>query len=258
MTVSVGNLPLADVPIGYIEFNPDNPRADLGDLADLADSISRVGILQPVTVRPARGRYQLISGHRRVAAASVAGLSSVPAIVRDDLADPFVVALVENLHRLDLNPIDEAEAFDRLAGDGWSVQAIAEALSVSESQVYMKMRLLELPPTVRRQIRSGELAWTVAYRRHFTAKSTGGLRGRERPPTDKVTFRSESLFDFASDLRHRADVDELPERGALYREVAAHFEAAGDLLRRAAEIRRPMTCGGCGEPLATHPMKRCA
>src|SRR5690606_28171759 len=166
--------------------NPDNPRADLGDLSELADSIRAVGILQPVTVLPSANgdTCKLVSGHRRVAAARLAGLTEVPAVVRRlDDDDVLPVALIENLHPQDLTATDEAAAYARLRDEeGWSVQRIAEAVHRSDALVYQKLRLLDLPAEVQEKIRSGEVAWTDAYNSMLRSRQPSFKSRGEKPP----------------------------------------------------------------------------
>src|SRR5437879_949357 len=115
------------IPVDAISPSPLNPRSDLGDLGELAASIASLGIVQPLTVRPAEeGRYVLVAGERRWAAALAAGLKEVPAIVREmDDKEALEIALVENCQRRDLNPTDEAGAYHRLIKEhGYTQRAL--------------------------------------------------------------------------------------------------------------------------------------
>ena len=120
---------LQDLPIDAIAVNPNQPRKAFDDssLHDLAESLRRSGVLQPVVVRRVGDRFQLIVGERRWRAAKMAGLSHVPAVVRETTdAETLELALVENLLREDLNPMEEAEAYQRLLTDfAWTQEQLA-------------------------------------------------------------------------------------------------------------------------------------
>jgi len=130
--------------------NPKQPRTRFDDetIATLAASIREVGILQPLVVRRAGdGRYELIAGERRLRAAKAAGLASVPIVLRDsEDADLLREALIENIHREDLNPIEQAEAFKALLGElGLKQEELADRVGVSRSHIANTIRLLALP-----------------------------------------------------------------------------------------------------------------
>ena len=139
-----------------------NPRtiSERTRLAQLEDSIRRHGVLQPVLVTPdGDERYRLIAGHRRIAAATTAGLSEIPAIVRpvDDDTRGLDLALVENIARQDLNPVEEAVAFRRLVDAGLTRKGVAQALGVSQKLVTERLALLELPDALHPQIADGTI-----------------------------------------------------------------------------------------------------
>jgi ParB family chromosome partitioning protein len=142
--------------------NPHQPRVHFDEetLAELAASIAQVGVLQPVLVRPAGERYQLIAGERRWRAARRAGLTTVPAVVRtsDDVSD-VEHALVENLHRQDLTPLEEAAAYQQLLEDfELTHDDIARRVGKSRSAVTNTLRLLGLPPGVQHLLADGKLS----------------------------------------------------------------------------------------------------
>ena len=153
---------LRDIALARIRPNPHQPRTHFDEeaLASLVDSIRAVGVLQPVLVRDVgEGEYELIAGERRCRAARRAGLLSIPALVQvaDDAAS-LEEALVENLHREDLNPLDEAAAYARLADAfGLSHEAIALRLGRSRPAVTNAIRLLQLPAPLQASVASGEL-----------------------------------------------------------------------------------------------------
>ena len=144
--------------------NPRQPRTvfDESSLAELVGSIKEVGILQPVVVRPnpAGAGYELIMGERRLRAAKAAGLDAIPAIIRNtDDTDMLRDALVENLHRTELNPLEEAAAYQQLLDDfGITHEQLAERLSRSRPQITNTLRLLRLPPLVQRRVAAGVLS----------------------------------------------------------------------------------------------------
>ncbi len=144
---------LMEVPVNAVAPNPKQPRTRFDDetIATLAASIREVGILQPLVVRRAGdGRYELIAGERRLRAAKAAGLASVPIVLRDsEDADLLREALIENIHREDLNPIEQAEAFKALLGElGLKQEELADRVGVSRSHIANTIRLLALPLAV--------------------------------------------------------------------------------------------------------------
>ena len=154
-----------ELPVAQLEPNSRQPRGrfDGEELAELASSIARIGVLQPlvVTGSPDRGgRYRIVAGERRWRAAQKAGLETVPVVFRDvnDERELLELALVENLQRSDLNPLEEADAFRSLSGEfGLSQQEIARRVGRSRAAVANALRLLRLPAAVQEQLRSGAL-----------------------------------------------------------------------------------------------------
>jgi len=154
---------LRDLPLDLIRPNPDQPRTrfDPASISSLAASIADAGIVQPLIVRPlADGRYELIAGERRWRAAREAGVQTVPAIVRDEAeADRLQTALIENVAREDLNPIDEARACAALVEDlGLSKEELARRLGRSRSAISNLIRLLDLPDEVLELLAAGDLS----------------------------------------------------------------------------------------------------
>ena len=152
----------AMIATAEIEPHPDQPRRQFDEAAldELAASIAQRGVIQPVIVRPlAAGRYQLVAGERRWRAAQRARLHEIPALVRQlGDGDVAALALIENLQREDLNPIEEAAAYQRLtANDGLSQADIAKMVDKSRSHVANLMRLLVLPAEVQAMLQDGRL-----------------------------------------------------------------------------------------------------
>lgn len=152
---------LSDLLVADIEPNPHQPRSqfDEDSLAALAASIRELGVLQPVLVRPVDGRYELVAGERRWRAARRAGLERIPAVVRAiDDSTSLEQAVVENLHRQDLNPLEEAGAYQQLVEDfGLTQEEVARRVGRSRSAVANILRLFQLPPSVQRMVRDGQL-----------------------------------------------------------------------------------------------------
>ena len=149
--------------LSEIEPNRDQPRKDIDEtaLAELADSIAQHGILQPLLVRPLiGGGYQLVAGERRWRAARIAGLNEVPVVIRNltdcEMAE---LALIENLQREDLNPLEEAEGYRQLmSGYGMTQEEVAKVVGKSRPAVANAVRLLALPEKVRSMVEKGEIS----------------------------------------------------------------------------------------------------
>ena len=153
------------VPVEFISPNPRNPRRTFADaeLEDLANSLKQHGIVQPVVVRPSKsapGRYEIIAGERRWRAAQRAGLSSIPIIVRDvDDRMALELAIVENVQRADLNPVEEALGYQQLVDEHDYAQAdLAQIIGKSRSHVANTLRLLKLPQDIRDMLVDGSLS----------------------------------------------------------------------------------------------------
>ena len=152
----------AELPIGLIAPNPRQPRTvfDEEALAELVFSIKEIGLLQPVVVRRSPDGYELIAGERRLRASKLAGLLEIPAIIRDtDDIDLLRDALLENLHRANLNALEEAAAYEQLLADfGCTQEELARRIGRSRPQVTNTLRLLRLPATVQRRVAAGVLS----------------------------------------------------------------------------------------------------
>ena len=159
-------LPSADgqAPIEFVAPNPRNPRRNFGDadLADLAQSIREHGVVQPVVVRPSAeaGRYEIIAGERRWRAAQRAGLTQIPVIVRDvNDRTALELAIIENVQRTDLNPIEEALGYQQLIDEHSYTQAdLGQVIGKSRSHVANTLRLLKLPDVIRDMLVNGDLS----------------------------------------------------------------------------------------------------
>lgn len=157
---------LLDIDVDDLHPAPDNPRTDLGDLEELAATIRAHGILEPLVAVPRMGLpgFLLAAGHRRLAAAKLAGLTSVPVLVRHDLDDEArrFVMLIENLHREDITPIAEARLYQRLSNEhGLSQRAIAEKVGRNQSHVSKRLKLLDLPDDLQGKVDAGDISVEV-------------------------------------------------------------------------------------------------
>jgi ParB family transcriptional regulator, chromosome partitioning protein len=172
------------VPIEFIEPNPRNPRRSFGDadLTDLAQSIREHGIVQPVVVRPSTSgaaRYEIIAGERRWRAAQRAGLIEIPVIIREvNDRTALELAIIENVQRTDLNPIEEATGYQQLIDDHNYTQAdLGQVIGKSRSHVANTLRLLKLPDDIRALLINGDLSAGHA-RTLVTAPDPVGLARR--------------------------------------------------------------------------------
>ncbi len=153
----------AEVPVGEIRPNPRQPRTvfDEDALAELVASITEVGLLQPVVVRPLdEGGYELVMGERRLRATQQAGLATIPAIIRrTEDADLLRDALLENLHRAQLNPLEEAAAYQQMMSDfNCTQEELSLRIKRSRPQISNTIRLLQLPAPVQRRVAAGVLS----------------------------------------------------------------------------------------------------
>jgi ParB family chromosome partitioning protein len=153
------------IPLAQISRNPFQPRRNFrpAEQLELRESLKSSGLLQPIAVRPKRGEpesYELIAGERRLRAANDLGWKSIDAIVKSlDDREMLTLALIENLQREDLNPLEEAEGYERLISDfAHSQQSVAELVGKDRSTVANALRLLQLPEQVRDLVRDGSLA----------------------------------------------------------------------------------------------------
>lgn len=173
-----GNGPTVEVPLAKIVPNPNQPRRDFDEekLAELADSIKKNGLIQPIVVRKHGIGYEIIAGERRYQASKRAGLERVPVIVKDvDDAEMYRLALIENIQRDDLNPIEEAKGYKTLiAMNGVkSLGDLSELVSKSRSSISNIIRLLKLPEEVQDMVSDGRLPYA-------TARAILAIDGEER------------------------------------------------------------------------------
>jgi ParB family transcriptional regulator, chromosome partitioning protein len=151
-----------EIDIDLIDANPEQPRTTFteANLEELSLSIRANGVVQPIVLRPAGDRYQIVAGERRWRASQKAGLRKIPAVIRDVSDDKLLeLALIENIQRQELNPIEEASAYRKLIDTlGLTQEAVAERVGKDRTVITTAMRLLRLPDDLRRRIENGQLS----------------------------------------------------------------------------------------------------
>ena len=223
------------VPIERIEHNPYQPRKtfDEEELSGLSDSIRTHGVLQPLVVRPVGDRYQLVAGERRLRAAQAAGFTEVPVRVLDfNDQEVLEAALVENIQRSDLNPIEKAQGFkEHLDRFGLTQEQLAGRLGLDRTTISNLVGLLDLPDEVQEAVRLGQL--TTGH-----AKILKGLKERDRQVSlcKEIIARGYSVRALESLLKEqRAEPKENGHSAAL--EKTAHVQAIEDELRQLLATR---------------------
>ena len=217
-----------NIALDYISPNPYQPRRSFSDdqLRELADSIKQHGVIQPVTVRPRGDRFELVVGERRLRAAKLAGLADIPALVRDmtDL-ESAEIAIIENLQREDLNPLEEAAAFNHLLLElDYTQEKIAERLGKSRSHIANTLRLLALPKVAadlvaRGQLSAGQARAVLAAPPHL--RESFALRIADRGMTVREAEKAaQGLQNVSRETIGRQDKPTLPLE---YREVEARL-----------------------------------
>lgn len=170
-----------DIPVGSIRANPNQPRLEFDEfrLQELSDSIRLHGLIQPITVRAiGEGRYELISGERRLRATRMAGLDRIPAYVRQaDDEQSLEYALIENIQREELNPIETALGFQRLIEElGYTQEHVAERVGKNRTTVTNTLRLLQLPDVVQLAVKQGKI--TAGHARALVTIENAALQER--------------------------------------------------------------------------------
>ena len=191
------------LPIAKIHPNKDQPRQSFKDeeLAELTDSIRQNGIIQPLLVRRVGSNYEIVAGERRYRAAQAAGLTEVPVVVRDvNDEDIFRLALIENLQREDLNPLEEARGFQTLIKTGGLTQEeVAKAVSKSRPAVANTLRLLDLPAEVQDMVAEGKLSAGHARAILGVSSEEGQIKLAQKVIEDRLSVRqTENLVSLYS------------------------------------------------------------
>ena len=261
---------LLEVPVNAIGPNPKQPRTlfDDAEIASLAASIREVGILQPIVVRKSGdSRYEVVAGERRLRAAKVAGLATVAVVIRDTGdSDLLHEALIENIHRQDLGPIELAEAFRALIEElGLKQEELAERVGVSRSHIANTLRLLQLPMDVQQLLTDGKLQAghartllslgdkeaisTLALRvtaEDLSVRETEDLVRRYLEPAPEPATKPDEASTPAPDQGQMGEVEEilseqlatrvLIKMGKKRGQVIIEFGSADDLERIVSEI----------------------
>ncbi|WP_169166833.1 ParB/RepB/Spo0J family partition protein [Cellulomonas taurus] len=264
--VPVPGASFAALPVASIRPNPQQPRTvfDEEALAELVGSIQEVGVLQPVVVRPVGDGYELIMGERRWRATQEAGLDTIPAIIRDtEDGDLLRDALLENLHRSQLNALEEAAAYQQLLDDfGCTHEELAARIHRSRPQISNTLRLLRLPPLVQRRVAAGVLS--AGHARALLGLSDGaaierlaqrivaeglsvraveeivalgsedGVVKRKRAP--RAGIRNEALDDLAGRLSDRFETRVKVDLGKSRGKLTVEFASVQDLNRILASL----------------------
>lgn len=247
-----------------IEPNRNQPRADFDEnsLSELAESIQKHGLIQPIVVRPtSSGAYQIVAGERRWRACRMAGLSEVPVVIKElDDRNYFEVALVENLQREDLNPVEEAQGYRTLVeAYGLTQEQVAESVGKSRSAVTNALRLLNLSEAALEALKNGEI--TAGHARAILAADSDTLAAemlkaaqngasvreleamakkkikleRATPPAAKNNFYSEVEISLKNELGRKVDIKSKGKgKGTITIEFYSEGELA-DFARRLSE-----------------------
>src|ERR671911_913852 len=243
---SVGGLRFEEVPVSAIRPNSRQPRRQFTEtsMKELAASIREVGILQPLVVRSTEGGFELIAGERRLRAAKEAGLDRVPVLIRQaGDNESMELALVENLQREDLNPLETAAAYQALMeGFGLSKEQLANRLGKSRAAVTNTLRLGQLPQTIRHLLEEGKL--TEGH-----ARALLGLETEEQMVQLAQRIQSEKLSVRRTEELVREYLSGPPRRTAPEQKsgAPAEFDEASRLMREALELPvrvKPLRRGG--------------
>ena len=220
----------SEIPLDLIRPNPHQPRRRFDEtaLSELADSIRVSGVIQPIVVRKTGDTYELIAGERRVRASRQAGLTKIPAVVRDATnAESLELALVENLLREDLNPIEAAEGYRQLLADfGWTQEQLGHRIGKDRSSIANALRLLRLPLPIQDDLREGRLSMGHAV----SLLSLGS-------PEEQMRLRDEILAHSWSVRATEADVKTRRPIGARVRRRSPELSAVEASLQRALMAR---------------------
>lgn len=226
-----GSEPEASLPIANIVTNPDQPRKSFDEtqLSELSDSIKQNGVLQPILVRKKGNKYEIVAGERRYQASKLAGLKEIPAIIRDiDDAEVFQLALIENLQRSDLTPIEEARGYRQLLDTkGLTQEGLAKILSKSRSAIANTLRLMDLPQEVQDMMEEGQI--TAGHARAILAvpSEEGRIKLAQKVVAENLTVRqTENLAPLFSVTR-----DEIKPKNP----TPQYFKRAARTLRQALD-----------------------
>ncbi len=238
---TAGMRPESTLPIAQIKPNKGQPRKSFKeeDLSELTDSIRQNGVLQPLLVRKKGNEYEIVAGERRYQAAKAAGLDEVPVIIREvSDEDVFKLALIENLQRSDLTPLEEARGYRQLIKDkGLTQEELAHILSKSRSAITNTLRLLDLPKEVQSYVEEGVIS--AGHARAILAVPTedGRIRLAEKVVTERLSVRQTEAL---APLYATAQQEDRPMRTPLppsYKRAARQMRLALDTNVRVKNVR---------------------
>lgn len=243
--------------ITAISPNPDQPRHhfDTDALNQLAESIKRYGVIQPIVVSPKGDNYLIVAGERRWRAAAIAGLEQIPAIVRDrEELEQLEVALIENVQRVDLSPLEQALSIERLHQQfNITYSEIAKRLSKAETTVSNIVRLLQLPPTAREALQAGKISegharailslkdspdaqdqllvliikngWSVRQAEQYATTIKGGTKSKQQL-SEKLATETDSTKKLSKNLNTKVSIKRTAKGGRLeiYFKDDSHLE----------------------------------
>ena len=233
--------PESTLPIAQIKPNKGQPRKNFKeeDLSELTDSIRQNGVLQPLLVRKKGNEYEIVAGERRYQASKAAGLDEVPVIIREvSDEDVFKLALIENLQRSDLTPLEEARGYRQLIKDkGLTQEELAHILSKSRSAITNTLRLLDLPKEVQSYVEEGAIS--AGHARAILAVPTedGRIRLAEKVVTERLSVRQTEAL---APLYATAQQEDRPMRTPLppsYKRAARQMRLALDTNVRVKNVR---------------------
>jgi ParB family chromosome partitioning protein len=261
--VATPSLGLAEVPVEQISPNPYQPRRTFNDasIEELSRSVREHGIIQPLVVtKLADNKYRLIAGERRFRAAQKAGLATVPVVVKETMADTDIlqVALIENIQREDLNPIEEAYAYHQLHEEfGLTQEEISKRVGKERSTVANFLRLLRLPDSVKKLLAAGELSMGHArailavepakkqeqlaervVKRNLNVRQTEMLaaesspKAAEQPEKEKDVFTRDAEEKLTRTLRSKVEIDRKRRGGVIH----IRFGSEDELIRLVDEV----------------------
>jgi ParB family chromosome partitioning protein len=261
--VATPSLGLAEVPVEQISPNPYQPRRIFNDasIEELSRSVREHGIIQPLVVtKLADNKYRLIAGERRFRAAQKAGLATVPVVVKETMADTDIlqVALIENIQREDLNPIEEAYAYHQLHEEfGLTQEEISKRVGKERSTVANFLRLLRLPDSVKKLLAAGQLSMGHArailavepakkqeqlaervVKRNLNVRQTEMLaaesspKAAEQPEKEKDVFTRDAEEKLTRTLRSKVEIDRKRRGGVIH----IRFGSEDELIRLVDEV----------------------
>jgi len=235
---AAGGTSIQEIPIGELDPNPDQPRRtfDEESIAQLADSIRDQGVLQPLLVVPAGRRYRIIAGERRYRAGRAAGLETLPCIVKDiDVIRQMEIALIENLQREDLNPLEAAKGIQALMKQcGYTQEKVSTRLGKSRPAVANLLRMLSLPDEITEMVRDGRLS-------AGHARVLAGLTDREQQLALGRKAAEEGLSVRALEQMASAAKDSRPAKKSGKAQLSPELEELQDKIRLKTGLKSTLT-----------------